>query len=390
MSVARSADSRWRLGIVGVALAFVLFRSTWKIFQETVVHEGLDYTYTLGDWLTNYSGGIIRRGLSGTILMSLPLSANILEWAVFASIVLITLAFLLVVFLLFRQTTRSNAWVMLVLSPAFALFLLWSFPGGPRKELIGAVLLGALALLIRKFAAASSASRAGNLAVVGLAVLYLPVILVHEVTLAYIPAAVAMVWLNRGVLSPTTLWAAMVGWGLSVMAAFFVMATSTRGVDIGAVCARVVERGIDRSVCGGSIRDLGVTASEAFANQVSFFPPYFFYASLAVLAVLPAYLAGGRRRDAWILAATVVVLLPEIVFGGDYGRWIFVATAALSFTLLSRTPRQLGSEHAVPAMWAVAYLLLWRVPTLGDNFAESFLTQGYRWIFDWIRDGKGH
>ena len=88
-----------------------------------------------GDWLINYGGGFVRRGLVGELLHGLAVDGWQLLWLV----ALVQVGLVLVLFtssgILFWRTSASPAWLMLTVSPAFLMFpVLYPF-GGLRKEL---------------------------------------------------------------------------------------------------------------------------------------------------------------------------------------------------------------------------------------------------------------
>lgn len=89
-----------------------------------------------GDWLINYSGGPIRRGLTGTILLTAADFGLNLLWLTYFFQLSIYTAIFVVVLKLYKQTKRGLFWLLILYSPAFLLFSSYDIQGGFRKEIL--------------------------------------------------------------------------------------------------------------------------------------------------------------------------------------------------------------------------------------------------------------
>jgi hypothetical protein len=103
--------------------------------------------YDVGEWLINYHGGFVRRGLFGSVLFDiLNLSAETATWLIFFVQMALYLSF--IIFLLWSMHRRSYSFssIALCCSPAVGLFMAINF-GITRKELLGIFALVVLSSL---------------------------------------------------------------------------------------------------------------------------------------------------------------------------------------------------------------------------------------------------
>lgn len=372
--------------VMGVALSIVFLTSSYFITAGTITRNSLDYTYTLADWLINYSGGFVRRGLVGQFLLQAGLDRDATALAICITIVALTGGLLLSVFVLYRRTSRSTVWVMLCLSPAFTMFLYWSSPSGHRKELIGLLLVALAAIVVGGTAPRKVQSRTGIATLIAFSACFVPAILIHEVNMVYLPALayIALRYVKTASVAQNCRLLPFAALAVAALTGFWVLVQSIARPSTDTLCQVLIDEGFPSSICSGTIRDLGVSAADAFRGLSGYFPQYFYYGSLFALAVLPLYLAGARRAILYLGAATAVLMLPEFIFGGDYGRWVFILVSALSLVTLSEDPRLLRPSARVPWFWGAVFILGWSVPVQGFAFGESAPIQLYRQVFNFL------
>jgi len=111
----------------------------------------LSRNWTISDWLINYEGGFIRRGLPGQIAFDLGRYLH-LSPVFFAAVFYLSLvAALLVAFRSLALATSYNVWVLaLVVSPATLSFAILHPQAGFRKEIIFLAALAVFVALLRK------------------------------------------------------------------------------------------------------------------------------------------------------------------------------------------------------------------------------------------------
>ena len=103
-------------------------------------------SFLTGDWLINYAGGFVRRGLFGEIALRVGDLLHVSPvWIAFFVPAAAMLWLVAVVVRWFYQTDRDPGWLLLLLSPTFLMFWVLTGKGILRKEVLA---FAALALLI--------------------------------------------------------------------------------------------------------------------------------------------------------------------------------------------------------------------------------------------------
>lgn len=318
---------------------------------------------TSTEWLVNYAGGFSRRGLIGELLHLTPLEGTSLLLAVWFVQVVATSILIGGTVALFAGTSRSNAWVVLTLSPAFLLFPALNVFGAWRKEVIVLAGLTLLAVQIRwRLSQALIWAACGAYALGSFS---------HEGSALAVPAFVFLLWWShrnggltrRATAGYAVTFAAICGIALTSAAVW-----SGTQEQAAAVCASWQTDGLSDQLCQGPLNHLGDTTADALRLVASVSGGIPGYAVPLLLSLLPLQLVDAPRRIWALVAVTYAALLPLFVLGIDYGRWIYLATAAVSLVALAIGPVEGWGSRKVPWWVAAAFLLLWTVPyTFGDG-----------------------
>jgi hypothetical protein len=281
-------------------------------------------------------------------------------------------ALYILVFLLFLRTSRSPAWMMLVLSPAFLLFPLLSYQGGLRKELFVLVILALVAYLF------ALRAKAGwflvPLGLFGLAAFS------HETAALSLPAFVFLIWQGRlnGSLTKTQSIFLAAGWSLvSALALMIALIYPGTPDQAQVICKSLTDLGSSTEACAGAISVIGQSFTDALQAMSTQFPDYLAYAPLALLALIPVFLLKPPKVILLLLLVSYISLIPLFMTGIDYGRWIYLATALASISLLA-FGRQWGDRaFKVPFLVAIVYISVWSLPYTGplvqDPLFRSFM-----------------
>ena len=162
------------------ALAVLLIFSAFILLAVGLSNLRHGSDWAIADWLINYSGGFVRRGLSGSgalllrpLHLSPPIAILLLQLVLYTWI-------LLAVWLLLRRARWTLALLALVFSPATLHFPLMDPNFAFRKEIFFFALLGGLLLLLR--AAAPTAAMI-TLLTLGCAIC----VLSHEALVIFFP-----------------------------------------------------------------------------------------------------------------------------------------------------------------------------------------------------------
>ena len=93
--------------------------------------------FTIGDWLINYQGGFVRRGLLGEVIINLSYLTNLNPGLItsYTHMLFYFLFFLFSFLAINQQNNLKNHWI-LIFSPFLFYFQIFDFYGGFRKEII--------------------------------------------------------------------------------------------------------------------------------------------------------------------------------------------------------------------------------------------------------------
>ncbi len=368
----------------------------------------------MGEWLINYSGGFVRRGLLGEAVLlvhqltGLPLLglASALQIAVY-------LLFYLSLLPLLRGVRWSLPLLAMLLSPATLSFTVLDPPSSVRKE---SLLFLALSILV--YAVLYRRPREWQICSV-LTVLAPALVLTHEALLAFLP------WLGAPLL--------MTGKNLrqsfqlllppavaTALAFALVLGHPGNPRQVKAICYSIDGSFSPRpgGLCTGAIAYLHFTPLQAHADDMQAMRFYRYgrrYPLPLILTFLPASfllrdrLRRGERRATYILLSTGILAalssIPLFFFARDWGRWIGIHATCLLLLLLliereeqpaqpSPDPlarldgRRLSLAKAQPGRAGVLltltlYATCWTLPAVG-NFPGKY---GY---FDLMRYLRGY
>ena len=129
-------------------LYYILMLVFFGVFSLYYKHD-VGNDSTISDWLINYSGGFVRRGLIGqlTIELSFELRKTILIFQIF----FFTTYYLLVFFLL-RKTLKNRLIILSIFTPIFILYPVAEIEALGRKEILIFLIIAIYFLIdVRKF-----------------------------------------------------------------------------------------------------------------------------------------------------------------------------------------------------------------------------------------------
>jgi hypothetical protein len=326
--------------------------------------------WAMGDWLINYSGGFVRRGLIGAAALGVArvgispyLLVLVLQLALYGAIAYAVLRL--------AEGLPWNVWTLaLVYSPATLAFAVHDPSFGFRKEILYFALLGQTLLLLRR-----GAWKDGPLAVlltVGMTVC----VLSHEALAVLFPYLFCALLLGFGSVMRAARVAALPA--LATVAGFAVASRFPGNAAVSrAVCSSL---GGDAATCGGAIEYLGRTPAYARAKVMelaSSIPYIRHFALVTVLAFVPVaaliWILWRDRRQRFAATsltacagASILASVPLFVYGTDWTRWVHLHVFSLFLLLLFVLP-QTALERKRPLAYTAWALLL--VYTLSWNLS---------------------
>ncbi|MDA2986907.1 MAG: hypothetical protein O2789_04155 [Actinomycetota bacterium] len=370
-----------------LATGIVAFELVWLfVYYWGVIRIGGDAWQT-GDWLINYSSGLIRRGAAGELVASvLGQSQGLI--GVFAVQMTLISVFVVSALILFWLSPRTPAWFALTLSPAFVLFPFLSFDGGLRKELIALSAAGIAALALR---------------LSWHWVTWIPIVLLfgvgafsHEIVSLTLPYFVFILWMGvRSHVWPR-LTATWVGAGIALTAfagiAVAVFASGTAD-QIEGICESWTSSGLwpdasrAQDFCSGAVSTLDDGVVRAIRQTAGMFPSYLSLVLPLALSALPFLIIRCPRPIRLLVVAQFVALLPLFVLAIDYGRWAFTLVALVSFACLGSVSTNCLDEYSLAPWLAVTFVSVWSLPYSGISISNSLVMQVlgsmYRWSSEW-------
>ena len=332
-----------------VAVATVT--AVYAALNARAMHPWID-----GEWLINYSVGLVRRGLLGEGLL---LVARGLHLPLFPLVLVLQLAVYATVYVGVYRLTKGVRWSMLLLaalvSPATLAFTVLDPPSSVRKE---ALLFAVLAVVLLALLRACRGRTEQVLPVAILLAVAAPVlVLTHEALLCYLPYLFAAPFL----LLPSAKTALRLVAGpavLAVVATGLIAAHPGNRAQAVGICDAVSSSAggrfsVDdpRGPCGGAIAYLGTRGDVAHQETMRAARVYRYRTRYPLPMLLslapPALLLGVRlrrgapeaRRTTWLLLAltgmSLVASLPLFLLARDWGRWMHLHAMCLLLLLLA-------------------------------------------------------
>lgn len=299
---------RRRVALLWLAFAILVL---W-LLRPAVINET---SYAMSEFLINYAGGPVRRGLSGVVPLGLHdiFGGPTAFWAWLTLSVMGAIVWTLSI-RLFLRLPDDVRWLPFILAPGGLLFMAYDFSGGLRKECLGYI---ALLLVLH---AGLSKDRAALRRGTGLAaIVFLVSILAHEAVLFLWPALALGLALAAFAFREERVWlCAMAGLTAVGGSALFLWLVNLPPPDLDAICAR---SGMDP--CGRALSALGTGLEHSLARVRDEHPPAHWAQAVCLLALALVPIAGLRPRGlpkAAVLAGVafpILAVLPLFVVAVD-------------------------------------------------------------------------
>jgi hypothetical protein len=339
---------------LGVGLVVVIVRS------YIVSFSGRADAYCLGEWLINYGGGFVRRGLGGTAILQaaavLGVSPRLVAFAILA------ISYALIFYALAVALARSRPTILdlvLILSPCAAFFPVIHDVAGQRKEVLMLAMMS-LVYLTDMGSLRSVASYAGW------AVAFSALIAINDGAIFFLPIPILMLRVVTPSTQPVGLRAAaLAAPALSIFVAGYLMSSH---IDINAICAST-ERYVKGPWCMPSepgrfpvpVSWLRASAWDGLHSVTTRFTLLTgaLTITVGILGLLPVLIAfkddktrlwralGGLSLPPRLyIAACVCGVATLFVIANDWNRWFYILTSLLTlmhFTVRDLT-RRAGSQ----------------------------------------------
>lgn len=365
----------------GGVVAFNLYHAYWLLtFPEA------ERKWLIGDWLINYQGGFVRRGLLGDLFFRISQATGV-------HIILLVVVFQVVVYLLFflctyrlaRSSSFSISTAFLLFSPAFILFTVLSPNGAFRKEVLLLAALSALCYFLTVHQRGGQPRTSLLLSYVAISSVFL--VLNHEMLTLFLPYLIAAIIIHEkgwGDLSKKATLALLPAVLITLLVFLFFKGD---GHTVNAVCASLKDHApedcLSTEITGAvTFLKADLTFARHFVEDSFVATTALAYGLSAIFSVIPfvlVYFSSGfaavRQNKTLLKSLTLCVIsaliltVPLLWVMADYGRLIYLHVSCLTLLALMLIQEPDGPVQALPLQakqllgWiaAILYMCGWRL-----------------------------
>jgi len=154
--------------------------STYVILN--IFRSSISFDWTFQDWLINYEGGFVRRGLSGEIILRTSSFFDVqIQFTYFCILSILSLLFYLLFFDFLRKEKLNFQNLFIILSPLSISFIIYNFGAIGRKEIL-------LFIIFLIFIFLLSSIKKRELSIFFLIIFFPLILLLHEGLIFFISA----------------------------------------------------------------------------------------------------------------------------------------------------------------------------------------------------------
>lgn len=354
---------------IGISFLFAI-----ALYEYANTDIGL-ITYATSDWLINYQGGMVRRGLIGQLIFSLTSEYSNMLLLLFCIQIIVALVTLWLVLKLFFSSEKTTSWLLFLLSPAFFIsYFLYETHSAIRKENL--VFL-AMALL------ANGLSGRGIKSIYLFAAVatYSIAVLSHEIACFCLPFFLYPLWItyrNRANHSSLLLKIAISFCAASILGLIFSIIFKGDSLVAEKICTSLVQRGFDKILCEYSIPFLASNTFDAhqyLLTQVSQKPYIPLYSICLLLSAIPFLLSSWikLRTTQLLVGSGALALLPLFLTAIDWGRWVHVYVVLITICLFWYATQEPIKVKKISLWLVFGFISLWTLPasiTAGKSVAH--------------------
>jgi hypothetical protein len=338
-----------------------------------------------GDWLINYSGGFVRRGLLGEII--LRLSTHFLmppQQLVIALKIFFYAVFCVSIFLLAVKNGFGLIELILFFSPWSIIFDLNDPLGSGRKELLLLSVFAVYALAIR-FDTSNNTQLRKKWSFWFL-LITLPVLtLTHEGLFFFYQYFLIFNFLNKKT-DRVNLLAVAIPYLISLIV-LLVLITSYQGTSGFAdqICASLIGLGVDKELCSGAIYYL---PGYAYSTHIGFYKNYLPTALLTLVSLMCYGISVLKVKGNNFLIQNIVLVIPTLPLyfvAADWGRWIHITALLIFISIIGAREFYRVKFSEIPpiviffiCVTPYVYVFHWKLPHfIGEYRSAVVLDQNF-------------
>jgi len=344
-------------------LTFALIQFLYNLFR--IPSRGGD-NWGTGEWLINYGGGFIRRGLLGEILLNLPFTGALTLWM----LIVFQSGLFLIIWIFFIKTLfrLDFEWpyIALICSPFALCFLAWDRYLYARKEILGIAILVLIASRI------VSNSNSSKLFLILIHVLYTVAVFSSEVNLTILPGIIYLIslyckktidYFNSFILAAISLAAVLV----SLIYPGDKLASQN-------VCKKIIDDQLNELTnCMGSVSIIGMPVSEMVSTLIGNYPSNFIYLFIGLIALSPLIQSSWIHQNLYWFFFMTLGVLPLFLIGWDYGRWIFILVTEITICV-TLTKDKIGNKFFATPIYTFVYTFMIGIGHTGDPLKNGWVS----------------
>ena len=298
----------------------------------------LNNGWLIGDWLINYEGGFVRRGLAGEFFLLLNKYLNIeLNRLVFYFQFLIALIFFTFCFFYITNVKLDIFLICLIFSPTVLMFSFYDAFMNSRKEILIYVIFLTLIFLIK--------NNITNKIVVSLYIIFSAVILplITEIIIFYLPYFYLLIKINKNY---NNVFFSKIVIAQLILTITIILCSLTFGSKINSdeICKIILERQGEYNLCLGVISDDRQSFLEIISFNLNRYSNYSYYkhyllSFLITTFLINIYLYLSNLKNFLIRFNVYLIFLfvfsaPLFILATDWGRWINIHFILIMFLLI--------------------------------------------------------
>lgn len=349
--------------------------------------------YIAADWLINYQGGFVRRGLLGEIFYQINniLKFEILYVIYFFNIIVIILFFYLL-YKIIKNSLSNDLFLIYCLLPTTIFFTFFDPLAIGRKDYLITISYFAYAYYLENFT---------NLKKIFLIFIFFILTLTHELVVFFIP----FLFITK-YLSLTKRQLSFDNFKFEIICSILMIITLVTVMIFkvphnNGLCNSLLNLNLNKDICNGVIRDfsnpttisLGTIKNNIlYFKKYNYFINYFIYFFLSYIPIFLLCLFKNNQKKLLIEFAilqifSVVFFLPIILVTSDWGRYINVLLILniiyLHFLLKNLQIKNIKFSYLKKIIMLpiiVFYLTSWHMP----HCCQINFGKGYNYILDRI------
>lgn len=319
------------------------------------------HPWKTGDWLINYSAGLVRRGFIGDVVLMFAEAVQVsYKWMIFCVQTLVFGSFVYLLLSKFYEYKEiKNAWLIL-LSPAFV-FMFWINANETifRKEIL---MYLPLIFLLKAFAIERPNCLWFALGLIG----YLISGLSHEMTLFVIPFFAFVIWDWRRVFSVSKLGVLKFFAPVAIASALillFALANPGTEKQMQAICDNLSGKDFGLNICDGAISWIGRDAAYGYQLVLNYGIGFWVnYLILAIIVFCPLFALSLDRALVLLIGGSFLFMAPLFIIAVDYGRFISFLFTSVVLVIIWRRPEILANTYRWNVVLGLIYCFSWYLP----------------------------